>query len=345
MSDRLPAADARGRLPALTTPLFLPVFEPGNPYLSVQEMQEDFGVGAIMVNAYFLYRRKDLRRSLPDRGVKDYLGFGGLVVTDSGAFQAFRSRLYLRNRSIVRFQEDIGADIVSPLDVMTPPWDNLKTAEGKLAVTMRRIEEGLSITRRATLIGVQQGGRFMKLRRRAAEGLAQLGVSYAALGSLVPFFTRNHHLGFVGEVMAEARGILPPEVPIHLYGAGDPVELPFYVALGCDVFDSSSFLHYARNGSYMTPYGAVAEGEALDEAAFTCTCPYCRERGSRQVRRDTALLCRHNLWTVLATVDTIRTHVEGGTLPGYLDEVLRVHQAWFPASMLGPSWRGAGAEE
>ncbi|MCK4373847.1 MAG: tRNA-guanine transglycosylase, partial [Candidatus Brocadiae bacterium] len=195
MSDRLPAADARGRPPALTTPLFLPVFEPENPYLSLQEMQEDFGVGAIMVNAYFLYRRKDLRRSLPDRGVKDYLGFGGLVVTDSGAFQAFRSRLYLRNRSIVRFQEDIGADIVSPLDVMTPPWDNVKTAEGKLGVTMRRIEEGLSITRRATLIGVQQGGRFMELRRRAAEGLAQLGISYAALGSLVPFFTRNHHLG------------------------------------------------------------------------------------------------------------------------------------------------------
>lgn len=324
----------------LSTPLFLPVFEPGSPYLSLAEMQEDFGVRAVMVNAYFLYRQRDLRRTLPQRGVKDYLGFDGLVVTDSGAFQAFRSRLYLSNRRIIRFQEDIGADIVSPLDVVTPPWDDMKTADGKLGVTMNRVREGLSLLERSTLIGVQQGGRFLELRRRAVAELAEVGASYVALGSLVPFFTRNHHLGFAGKVITQARSMLPQQVPIHLYGAGDPLELPFYVALGCDVFDSSSFLHYAEKGAYMTPYGAVPASDRPGVASsYACPCPYCREHAGR-VLRDMALLCRHNLWTVLATMDKVRALLQEGALPEYLDEVVRTHQEWFPRSSLGQSWHG-----
>jgi 7-cyano-7-deazaguanine tRNA-ribosyltransferase len=318
-------------------PLFLPVFEPGNPYISLDEMREEFGVQAVMVNAFFLYRRRELRRSLRERGIKDHLGFDGLVVTDSGAFQAFRGRLYLTNKSIVRFQEDIGADIVSPLDVVTPPTDNMATAEGKLGVTMQRIREGLSLVESSTLIGVQQGGRFPELRRRAAEGLVELGVSYVALGSLVPFFTRNHSLEFAGRVISEARGVIPPEVPIHLYGAGDPLELPFYVALGCDVFDSSSFLHYAENGSYMTPYGSVPRGRSLDDVDYECPCPHCREGGAA-VRRDPALLCRHNLWTVLDSIERARALLAEGALLDYLDEVVAKHQRWFPRSLLAESW-------
>ncbi|MHC4480333.1 MAG: tRNA-guanine transglycosylase [Planctomycetota bacterium] len=328
----------------LKVPLFLPVFQEGNPYLSLAEMRGEFGVRAIMVNAYFLYRRRRLRRSLPARGIKDYLGFDGLVVTDSGAFQALRSRLYLSNKRIIRFQEEIGADIVSPLDVVTPPGDNRTTAEGKLGVTMQRIEEGLRLVQDATLIGVQQGGRFLALRRRAAEELAEMGVAYVALGSLVPFFTRNHSLTFAGRVIADARAAIPPEVPIHLYGAGDPLELPFYVALGCDVFDSSAYVHYAEKGAYMTPYGALGPEVSRQEVAFECPCPYCSGNGAR-VRSDVGLLCRHNLWTVLHTVERVRAALRDGHLMDYLGEVVRTHRQWFPRSMLAESWGGAAPQE
>ena len=334
--------DQSGIAPRLRTPLFLPVFEPGNPYLTLDEMQEEFGVGAIMTNAYFLYRQRDLRRSLPERGIKDYLGFPGLVVTDSGAFQAFRGRLYLKNRRIIQFQEDIGADIVSPLDLVTPPSDNIATAEGKLRVTMRRIEEGLELVSRATLMGVQQGGRFMELRARAAERLGEMGASYVALGSLVPFFTRGHDLRFVGRVISQARAALPDDVPIHLYGAGDPLEIPFYVALGCDVFDSSSFVHYAEKGAYMTPYGAFQAGEELPEPAAACPCPVCRRSGPDAARGRTALLCRHNLWVILDTVERVRRALSDGTLADHLDRLARTHMAFFPQSRLGLSWQGGG---
>ena len=342
--DALGTEPGPGGVQGLERPLFLPVFEPQNPYIPLSEMQEEFGVRAIMVNAYFLYRQKEVRRSLPERGLKDHLGFRGLVMTDSGAFQAFRGRLYLSNPKIIRFQEDIGADIISPLDVVTPPWDNITTAEGKLRVTMRRLEEGLALVRHATLAGVQQGGRFLALRRRAAGELVKLGVSYVALGSLVPFFTRNHGLGFAGRVITQARDVIPDRIPIHLYGAGDPLELPFYVALGCDVFDSSSFLHYAEKGAYMTPYGAVPSGEPLDGRMYECPCPYCVQHGPL-VRKDVLLLCRHNLWTLLSTIGKVKLLLREGKLFDHLDEVARVHQRWFPASLLASSWSGSGEEE
>jgi len=199
------------------------------------------------------------------------------------------------------------------------------------------MEQGLALVKRATLAGVQQGGRFLELRRRAAEELVKLGVRYVALGSLVPFFTRNHDMGFAGQVIAQARAVVPMHTPIHLYGAGDPVELPFYGALGCDVFDSSSFLHYAEKGSYMTPYGAVPSGEPVDAPDFACPCPFCREHGAR-ARGDAGLLCRHNLWTVLATMQKVRRLKREGKLAEYLEEVLSVHKRWFPASLLPASW-------
>ncbi len=321
-------------LAGLRRPLFLPVFEPGNPYLTIGEMTAEFGVEGVIVNAFFLYRQRELRRRLPERGIKEHLGFDGLVMTDSGAFQAFRGRLYLRNRDIVRFQDAIGADIASPLDVVTPPGDGFETAEGKLGVTMDRVAEGLRIVKRGTLAGVQQGGRFLRLRHKAAAGLAELGVRYVALGSLVPFFTRNHDLEFAARVIADARAALPPGVPLHLYGAGDPVELPFYTAMGCDVFDSSAFVHYAESDSYMTPFGAL-EMEQAGRVEFECPCRYCGE-GGRPV--DRPALVRHNLWTVLDTVEGLRRLRAEGGLDAYLQEVLRVHDRWFPDSALAPSW-------
>jgi 7-cyano-7-deazaguanine tRNA-ribosyltransferase len=202
---------------------------------------------------------------------------------------------------------------------------------------MKRIEEGLGLVERGTLIAVQQGGRFLDLRQRAAEGLAGLGVSYVALGSLVPFFTRNHDLRFVGEVIAGARRVLGPSIPLHLYGAGDPLELPFYIALGCDVFDSSSFVHYAENGSYMTPYGALPADRPVP-SEWACSCRWCGEHGPMGVRSQTGLLCRHNLWVLLAAVRSAGENRQAGALEEYLAAVLETHESWFPDSMLPRSW-------
>ncbi len=321
------------------SPLFLPVFERANPFLDARALVEDFGVRGIITNGFLLYKQRTLREALtgPDMDVKQLLGFDGLVMTDSGAYQALGGKVFLKNSKIIKFQQAIGADIISPFDLITPPRDNWKTANRKLNDTLKHIEQGLKLADRSILAGVQQGGRFLDLRARSIHALVDLGLRYIALGSLVPFFGRNHHIRFACRVIRQARAVVPPTVPIHLYGAGDPVELPFYAALGCDVFDSSSFIHFARGGWYMTRYGAARDPQTV--AAYACPCPYCAAHGSR-VWEDVRLMALHNLWTIMDTVKRIAELRAAGdaAMEDYLAEVLEQHMRWFPNSQLAPSW-------
>ncbi len=320
------------------TPLFLPVFQYGNPFISIDMLENEFCVKGLITNAFFLYKKREIKKTVLGQGIRNFLGFNGLIVTDSGAFQQFSGPLYLSNTKIIKFQQDIGVDVLSPLDLITPPGDNRTTATKKLKTTLKRIEKGLAIVDRSILIGVQQGGRFLDLRGDALEKLVELGVKYIALGSLVPMFNKNHNIEFIGKVIKQARTIIPSTIPIHLYGAGDPLELPFYFALGCDIFDSSSFIHYAQGGWYMTPYGAL-DVQRMDsgDTPYICECPYCNRFG-KELWKDEKILALHNLWMILHVLQGMEQRLTNGELSHYLQHVVETHQQWFPQSQLAGSW-------
>ena len=318
--------------------MFLPVYQPHRLAGLLDGWAGGPLIDGCIVNAYFHYKQRDLKRRLmTEQDLHDYLSFQRLVATDSGAFQGFTRRLYLNNADIVRFQDRIGSDVLAPLDLVTPPGDNRVTAEAKLRATETRIRQALRIVERGVLAGVQQGGRFPDLRHESSSVLRDLGVRYLALGSLVPFFTRNHDIRFVCEVAADARRVIGPDVPIHLYGAGDPCELPFLVASGVSIFDSASYGHFAQGGWYMTPYGSLREIGPIRAGEYRCRCPVCPPAMTELPSENE--LFRHNLWTILATMEEIARRLDAGTLAAYLTEVLDVHDAWFPGSALRASWR------
>ena len=318
-------------------PMFLPVYQPARSQVTLRGWPGGPLVDGCIVNSFFLYKDRTIRAELAAAGgLHDYLGFHRLVATDSGAFQGFTRKLYLKNSDIVRFQDQIGSDIVSPLDLVTPPGDSRATAEAKLGATEKRVVQSLALVERGILAGVQQGGRFLDLRHRSVSFLRDLGVRYLALGSLVPFFGRNHDLRFVHAVVRDARQVIGPDVPIHLYGAGDPCELPFLVASGVSVFDSSSYGHFAAGGWYMTPYGALRDTGPLAAGEFSCPCEFCGGDTTRLTEGPGLL--GHNLWTIAATMEEINRRLAAGTLDEYLADVLRVHSAWFPGSALAASW-------
>ena len=321
-------------------PLFLPVYQPKSTVVPIENWEVNYGVEGCIVNAYFLYKDRETRTAfMAGEELHRYIGSNGLVMTDSGAFQGFTRQLFLENKKIVAFQEKIGADIVSPLDLVTPPGDNRTVAERKLKVTTARIREAKALVSRSILAGVQQGGRFLDLRRSSAESLMEIGVEYVAIGSLVPFFNRNRNLSFVGTVLQEARAIINPEIPVHVYGAGDPVELPFMVALGADIFDSSSYGHYAAGGWYMTPFGALSEPGPLIAREYSCNCHICANNDDWQaVFGNESALVAHNLWTILQTIRNIREALSTSRLDLLLKEILEQHIRWFPESALNESW-------
>lgn len=332
-------ATPRGRRHPL--PLFLPVCQLNAPFVPMDVLRDVHRVDGGILNAYFLYKQRALRDQF-DAGLtlREYAGLGdGLLVTDSGAFQGFVRKLFLDNQTIVAFQERIGTDVSSPLDLVTPPGDKRSVAEDKLVATNKRIRAALPLVENSLLAGVQQGGRFLDLRRRSTEELAAMGVKYLAIGSLVPFFNRNHDLAFVGEVLRDARAIVGPDVPMHVYGAGDPVEIPFFVALGADIFDSSSFGHYARKRAYMTPYGAIDRAAVLAAGEFRCTCRICEKVNDWDALfGDEPRLAEHNLWTICETIRSVRAALAEDRLDAMLAEIVERHTAWFPDSALGTTW-------
>ncbi len=320
-------------------PLFMPVYQPRALTFTLGGWQGEPEIEACIVNAFFLYKERALRRRFEGGlTLRDHIGFDGLVTTDSGAFQGFTRKLLLSNRKIVAFQDMIGTDVAAPLDLVTPPGDGRVVAERKLEATQKRIREGLALTEHCILAGVQQGGRFFDLRRRSVEELAEMGVEYLAIGSLVPFFNKNHDLGFVAKVLRDARDTIGPDVPMHIYGAGDPVELPFMVHFGADIFDSSSYAHYAKGGWYMTAFGAVNEPDPLLAGEYRCACPICGQlEDISAIFNNHENLVTHNLWTICRTLADIRSAIAEGRLDALLGDVLERHMAWFPESGLAAS--------
>jgi 7-cyano-7-deazaguanine tRNA-ribosyltransferase len=323
----------------LELPLFLPVYQANSVFQTFRSEHVAVPIRGCICNAFFLYKQRDLRELLTtSTPLHEYLGFDGLVMTDSGAFQQFSRALYLSNKKIVDFQAKIGADVISPLDVVTSPGDNHEVALTKTDATSRRVAEAQRFAGGALLAGVQQGGRFIDVRRRSTEQMLELGVDYLAIGSLVPFFTRKHDLRFVAKTLIATRELTGPDLPVHIYGAGDPLELPFFAYLGADIFDSASYAHYAKSGWYMTPYGALREPTALAEDRFCCDCPPCQDKGAAAVLTDPDDLALHNLSTILTVTEEIRAAIAADQMDQLIDRVLRGHAAWFPDSPLGQYW-------
>ncbi|HYF33179.1 MAG TPA: tRNA-guanine transglycosylase [Chitinophagaceae bacterium] len=329
------------RAGAYELPIFLPVYQPTSNLVPVDALSHEFGFRGLIVNSFFLYKNKETKNLLQNgTTIKEYIGFNGLIMTDSGAFQGLKRPLYLSNKKIVQFQDKIGADIISPLDLITPPGDNYTTALQKVIVTNERIVEAKQLTQRSVLAGVQQGGKFLDLRKKSLEGLQEIGIEYLAIGSLVPFFNKRHDLSFVVKVMNDVMASFGDTgIPIHIYGAGDPVELPFLFYLGARIFDSSSYGHYANQGWYMTRFGAITRNDTGWFNEYNCQCPACMEQSSKiEVFNDISSMARHNLYVIKETMDIIAREHLAGRLHVYLQEVLSVHKKWFSESLLVPSW-------
>lgn len=322
-------------------PLFMPVYQARTSDFRLTSEFLGIDVDACIVNAFFLYKQRDLRSDMSaNRSLKKHIGFHNLVATDSGAFQGLTRKLYLKNRDIVKFQAQIGSDIVSPLDLITPPGDNRSVAERKLNTTNKRIAESLAVAESGVVVGVQQGGRFLDLRRSSNEALMKMQVEYVAIGSLVPFFNRKHNMDFCCTVIKESRLEIGEDIPMHVYGAGDPVELPFLYMAGADIFDSSSYAHYANDGWYMTPYGAINKEHRECFAEFQCPCPVCVSLEDRSaIFQNTEKLKSHNLWIIFDCIEYLRS-IGGRSveLESYLEKILSVHTGWFPDSLLESTW-------
>jgi len=313
----------------LETPVLLPVVNPSIQPISPKAMREEFGCSALMTNAYIIKKRSESRAM--EVGIHRFLDFDGVVMTDSGAYQILvYGDVESSNREIVRFQEQIGSDIATMLDVPTGWGVSEQYAERTVEETLKRAEELNRIKSQEDIlwVGPVQGGVRLNLVAKSAKEMSKLPFQVHALGSPTPVMEQYFFDTLVDMIMT-AKKHLPPERPLHLFGAGHPFMFSLAVALGCDMFDSAAYAIYAREDRYMTETGTV---RLRGIEYFPCSCEVCAKKEPTTVREmpkpeREEFLARHNLHVSLTEIKRVKQAIFEGRLWEYLEMKCHSHPA------------------
>ncbi|BEP18587.1 tRNA guanosine(15) transglycosylase TgtA [Pyrofollis japonicus] len=311
----------------LETPALLPVIDVVRQEVPIEEI-EKAGFRAVITNAYLLWKR--LRKEALERGVHGVLGFNGIIMTDSGAYQILEyGDIEIKPKEVIEFEKAIGSDIAVILDIPTGNARDRKQAEYSVQETLRRAQEAvhqIDADKRVWVLPVQ-GGPFRDLVEKSAKESARLPYyQLYALGSPTVLLERYDYPTLL-DMLFTARTNLPLTKPLHLFGAGHPMVIPFAVALGADMFDSASYILYARDNRYMT-LRRTYRLEELEE--FPCSCPVCTKHTPKELlempkAERTRLLALHNLYVLRQAINEVKTAIREGRLWELLEEKSRAH--------------------
>ncbi len=330
--------DAAGRLGELSvpradvtveTPALLPVVNPHVQTVPPAQLEAEFGAEILITNSYVLHGSDELREPALQQGLHDLLDFHGAIMTDSGSFQlAEYGDIDVTTEEILQFQQDIGSDIGTPVDIPTPPDASHEQASEELATTQERLELASTVDTGEMLVTAPiQGSTHPDLRERAARQAYETGLDLFPVGAVVPLMTEYRFADLVDAVTAAKRG-LGEDAPVHLFGAGHPMMFALAVALGCDLFDSAAYALYARDDRYLTVRGT----EHLDDlATFPCSCPVCTQHTPAEVtdiddeHERHRLLAEHNLHVSMEEMRTVRQAIKQGNLLELVETRARSH--------------------
>lgn len=344
MRFEIVAKDAMGRIGKLQTPhgtvetpALLPVINPNIDFIPAPDLKK-YGAEILITNSYIIYRSRNLREKALKKGLHSLLGVDMPVMTDSGSFQLMvYGDVEITNEEIVRFQNEIGSDIVTPLDIPTPPDADYETARRDLEETLRREREAEEIHDsfgHENLLSIPvQGSTHYDLRKASAEAANGINGDIFAIGAVVPLLD-SYRFAEVARIVLTAKSVLTPTRPVHLFGAGHPMIFALYAAMGVDLFDSAAYALFAKDDRYLTPHGTLK----LEELQyFPCSCPVCLSHTPEELRRmekreRARLIAEHNLYVSFEEIRRVKQAIKNNELFELVENRIRAHpyliQAW-----------------
>ena len=259
----------------IKTPAFMPVATQGSIKSVTPAEVRQAGTSIILTNTYHLYLRPGMNTIERLDGIHSFMGWAGPVLSDSGGFQTlslgnlrtvtdegikFKSHIdgsehLLTPEDSIRFQETIGADIITCLDQCVEFSPNSNEVEQAMDRTHRWAElcARTKTNPKQALFGIVQGGHVQNLRQKSARKIVDMDFDGYAIGGLsvgepkstmydITEFTTNH---------------LPKNNVRYLMGVGSPEDLVECVGRGIDIFDCVLPTRVARNGALYTPNGRI----------------------------------------------------------------------------------------
>jgi 7-cyano-7-deazaguanine tRNA-ribosyltransferase len=323
MKFELKDRDAAGRIckfttdhGSVTTPALLPVINPNKMIIHPEGLRRWFGAEMIITNSYIIWKQPSLRETALQKGIHDLLDFSGPIMTDSGTFQSYvYGDINIDPLEIVKFQRDIGSDVGTILDVFGTPDQTKQQAKRGIEVTIQRARQSIPLKETMNLACPVQGSIYPSLRTKCAKMLGSLESDFFPIGGVVPLMENQRYSDLLRCIIASKQG-LPPGKPVHLFGAGHPLIFPLAVALGCDFFDSSSYIKYAADDRLLFYWGTE---KLADLSELPCYCPVCSQYSLSELRRLDEVtrrreLAKHNLYVCFNELKLIRNAIAAGSL-------------------------------
>lgn len=256
--------------------------------LTVQQLK-DTGTEAIVTNTLHLLMNPGKERMAQFGGIKNFMNWDGIVLTDSGGFQVFSlihskkwkgtvhdngatfkspttGELYeLTPESSIDMQIAIDSDILVCLDDCRKADLERADAEESVKRTIewaKRCKEHFNDVYGGTketgklLSCVVQGGNFLDLRKQCAEELSAMGFDGYNFGGFV--------VSEDGELVLDEMRAVIENTPVDKFkyamGVGKPGDIKIVAELGYKVFDTVLVTRNARHG---TLYSDDIEGGVL----------------------------------------------------------------------------------
>ena len=263
--------------------LRLPVFFPDATRAVVKSLDfkdvEESKTPGVLVNTFHLYQQMEHKTLEKAGGIREFMGWQGGVISDSGGFQVMslvkgkekmgkvvdrgvvfkvpnRKRELFTPEKSIKFQMKLKADMVVVLDDFTEPKATEEQARESVErtinwarrskITFEKECERLNLSKKDKpyLLAVVQGGKYQDLRKECVERLVEIGFDGFGYG--------GWPVNMKGEFdMETARTIsknAPEEYLLYGLGIGKPEDIIRCARLGYDIFDCVLPTRDARHG-------------------------------------------------------------------------------------------------
>lgn len=172
------------------------------------------------------------------------------LTADSVTFRSPRDGAYhaLTPEKVIEIQQQLGADLIMPLDVCTPfeaSREEIEKAVEQTSAWARRCSAYAKATaNKQALYGIVQGGLHPDLREKSAVLAREIGFFGYAIGGEMREGPEKKMVEGVQMTVPH----LPLDAPRYLMGAGAPEDIVAAVREGIDQFDCVLPIRNARHG-------------------------------------------------------------------------------------------------
>lgn len=321
---------------------------------------KDIGCQVQLCNTYHLHVRPGDELIKELGGIREFTGWQGPVLTDSGGFQVFSlaslrkikeegvtfashvdgRRIFMGPEESMRIQSNLASTIAIAFDECVENPATYEYAKRSCERTVRwlcRCKDEMerlkalpdTLNKDQLLFGINQGCTFDELRIENMQKIAELDLDGYAIGGLAVGEPKEDMYRIISAVEPYA----PKNKIRYLMGVGTPGNILEGVSRGVDLFDCVMPSRNARHGHLFTMKGIININNAKYEKDNTpieegCSCPTCRRHSKAYIRHlfkakemlAMRLCVTHNLWFYNTLMQKIRDSLDDGTFDEFKEK-------------------------